>query len=145
MAKNVPKQRIPQDKLPYNVDLFIRMSARGCTRPEILKEVFKIEDPSDPDAYPAVHSADCKMTRWRKHPLFHQTWDDEMKKLDYSALSKAKLRLRQQLDNSNDWLVNKAANDLITQGTKRIYGDEDSAIKVKIEGMPEIGSPDGEE
>jgi hypothetical protein len=40
------------------------------------------------------------------------------------------------------WLQNKAANDLLNYGKSQIFGDEERAIHVKVEGMPEIGSPD---
>ena len=40
------------------------------------------------------------------------------------------------------WLQNKAANDLLNYGKNQIYGDEEKAINVRIEGMPDIGSPE---
>lgn len=132
------RQHVPEDRLPANVKKFIQMEAQGCQRPEILKEVFGITDIHDN----AVHAADCKMSRWRKHPLYHQVWDEEIKKQDYIMMSRARAKLRNQLESSNEWLVNKAANDIIAQGNRHIYGEDEKALHVKIEGMPEIGSPD---
>ena len=42
----------------------------------------------------------------------------------------------------DDWLQNKAANDLLNYGKQQIYGDEEKTVHVQIDGMPDIGSPD---
>ena len=43
---------------------------------------------------------------------------------------------------SDPWLaMNSAVNTLSATG-KRIFKDEDSEITVKIEGMPDIGTPE---
>ena len=127
-------------KLTVNtqIDLFIRMEARGCTRPEKLEAVFGITDAKSTEA----HNADNQMTRWRKLPEYKQIWDEELTKQDYEAIGLARKRLLEQLNSNNEWLVNKAANDLIAQGNRRIYGADESTVHVQVSGMPDIGSPD---
>ena len=52
-------------------------------------------------------------------------------------------RLKSQVDNQNDWVANKASNDVINLAkTTGIFQDNEKAINVKIEGLPDIGSPD---
>jgi hypothetical protein len=55
-------------------------------------------------------------------------------------------RLEKQVDNDNDWLANKAANDVINLAkTTGMFAAEEKAINVHVQGMPELGSPDQEE
>ena len=52
-------------------------------------------------------------------------------------------RLEKQVDSDNDWVANKAANDYINLAkTTGVFESGEKAIHVKVEGMPEIGSPD---
>jgi len=54
-------------------------------------------------------------------------------------------RLEKQIDNENDWVANKAANDFIGLAkTVGIFQNEEKAVNVRIEGMPDLGSPEDE-
>lgn len=119
---------------------FIRMSAQGRTRTEILKEVFGIDvQTADPKE---ISSADMKMYRWRRRPEFDSIWKDEVKKILYGCTAEAIQVIKGQMRDEVAWLQNKAANDLLNYGKQQIYGDEEKAVHVKIEGMPDLGSPD---
>ena len=138
-------ETMPKAKQPLTADqeLFVRMSAQGCSRPEILKAVFGI----DLDTTPAneVKNADNKMSRWRKHPDFEAVWKDEVKNILYGCTAEAVKVIKGQLRNKDvPWLQNKAANDLLNYGKGQIYGDEERTVHVQIEGLPDIGSPDDE-
>ena len=119
---------------------FSRMSAQGRTRTEILKEVFGIDvQTADPKE---ISSADMKMYRWRRRPEFDSIWKDEVKKILYGCTAEAIQVIKGQMRDEVAWLQNKAANDLLNYGKQQIYGDEEKAVHVKIEGMPDLGSPD---
>ena len=135
----MPKNRQP---LTAQQELFIRLSAQGKTRPEILKEVFNIDSSTMTKNEFAKY--DMKMTRWRKLPEFESVWKDEVKSILYGCTAEAIQVIKGQLREDIPWLKNKAANDLLSYGKQQIYGDEERAVHVKIEGMPEIGSPDGD-
>lgn len=135
----MPKNRQP---LTAQQELFIRLSAQGKTRPEILKEVFNID--SSTMTKNELAKYDMKMTRWRKLPEFESIWKDEVKNILYGCTAEAIQVIKGQLREDIPWLKNKAANDLLNYGKQQIYGDEERAVHVKIEGMPEIGSPDGD-
>jgi hypothetical protein len=137
---------MPKAKQPMtgDVEKFVRMSAQGKSRREILQEIFGL----DLDTSPAneIHNADNKMSRWRKHPDFEATWKDEVKQILYGCTAEAVQVIKSQLRSGDlPWLQNKAANDLLNYGKTQIYGDEDKAVHVKIEGLPDIGTPDAEE
>ena len=135
----MPKNRQP---LTAQQELFIRLSAQGKTRPEILKAVFNLDVEQDDPRI--VNNADAKMSRWRKLPEFESIWKDEVKSILLGCTSEAIQVIKGQLREDLPWLRNKAANDLLNYGKSQIYGDEERAVHVKIEGMPDIGSPDDE-
>ena len=133
----MPKNRQP---LTADQERFIRMSAQGKSRKEILKAVFNLDIATASDS--DVHSADCKMTRWRKLPEFESIWKDEVKQILYGCTAEAVQVIKGQLRSDQGWLQNKAANDLLNYGKTQIYGDEERTVHVQIEGLPDIGSPD---
>jgi len=135
---------MPKNKQPLTAqqELFIRLSAQGKTRPEILKEVFGVD--SSVMTKDELGKYDMKMSRWRKLPEFESIWKDEVKTILLGCTSEAIQTIRKQMREKDDWLQNKAANDLLNYGKAQIYGEEEKAVHVKIEGMPEIGSPDDE-
>ena len=133
---------MPKAKQPLNADQerFIRMSAQGKSRAEILKAIFNLDIESSPDN--EIHNADNKMSRWRKLPEFESIWKDEVKQILYGCTAEAVQVIKGQLRSDQGWLQNKAANDLLNYGKGQIYGDEERTLHVQIEGLPDIGSPD---
>ena len=137
----MPKEINP---LTGQQELFIRMSAQGKSRPEILKAVFDIDVKTAEKK--EIASADMKMCRWRRHPDFERVWKDEVKTILYGCTAEAIQVIKEQLKRGDiAWLQNKAANDLLNYGKNQIYGEEDRTVHVQIEGsLPDIGSPDEE-
>ena len=119
---------------------FIRMEANGYSAAEIIREVFGTEK-GDPD----YHAKECIMSRWRALPAYDEIWRDETRKQDYSDYSAARRTLRRTMASSDDWLSMQSAVNVLSNTGKRIYRDDDSTITVKLEGMPDLGSPDQEE
>lgn len=136
---------MPKAKQPLNADQerFIRMSAQGKSRAEILKAIFNLDIGSSPEN--EIHNADNKMSRWRKLPEFESIWKDEVKQILYGCTAEAVQVIKGQLRSDQGWLQNKAANDLLNYGKGQIYGDEERTVHVQIEGLPDIGSPDDSE
>jgi len=136
---------MPKAKQPLNADQerFIRMSAQGKSRAEILKAIFNLDIESSPDN--EIHNADNKMSRWRKLPEFESIWKDEVKQILYGCTAEAVQVIKGQLRSDQGWLQNKAANDLLNYGKGQIYGDEERTVHVQIDGLPDIGSPDDSE
>ena len=136
---------MPKAKQPMTGDMekFVRLSAQGKTRPEILKAVFGLDVATSPAN--EIANADNKMSRWRKHPDFEATWKDEVRQVLYGCTAEAVQVIKGQLRSDQGWLQNKAANDLLNYGKSQIYGDEEKTVHVQIEGLPDIGSPDDQE
>ena len=134
--------RVASTKLTGPQEKFVRMEARGEGRPAILREVFGLDVNTSPAN--EIHNADAKMSRWRQHPCYDECWKSEVKRYMYGATGGAIRRIRNQIDCDNDWLANKAANDILLFGKSQIYGDEEKSISVQITGMPELGTPDSD-
>ena len=133
--------KIPKDRCPAPIEKFIRMEANLCSREEKLREIFGLDVLTSD--IKAVHAADQKMCRWRKHPMFDQIWKDELSKQDYADYSLARQVLRQGMKQDQDkWLAMNSAINVISNGNKRIYQDEQNTVHVHVEGMPDLGSPD---
>lgn len=133
--------KLPKDKAPRKIKQLAIMEANDCTREEKLKEIFGI-DMATASAR-EINNADVCMCRWRRHPAYDAAWREEASTWDFRDYSKARSVLRKGMRQESDpWLaMNSAVNTLSATG-KRIFKDEDSEITVKIEGMPDIGTPE---
>ena len=130
----------PLGPMTARMENVIRAEARGEPHREILVKYYGL--PPDADEK-TRHNAECRMSDWRKRPDYKAIWDDELAACVRRRVPGAINRLDQQIDNANDWVANKAANDYI--GLAKALGvikTEETAVKVQIEGMPELGSPD---
>ena len=132
----------PFGPMTAQIENFIRAEARGEPHEKILKDCFGLEPGCDPKVQ---HNAEAKMSRWRKRPDFKPIWDDELAARVRRHVPGAVSRLNKQIDNENDWVANKASNDVITLAKALgVIKTEETAVKVQIEGMPDLGSPDDE-
>jgi hypothetical protein len=85
------------------------------------------------------------MNRWRNRPDAPAIWEDELKATVRRCVPMAVSKIRSQVSNENDWVANKASNDIMNLARSTgIFGNEERALTVRVEGMPEIGSPDDE-
>lgn len=133
----------PKGPLTAQIENFIRAEARGEPHDEVLKLCFGLEPGCDPIE---KHNAEQKMSRWRKREDFKPIWDDELTATVRRYVPSAVKRLNMQIDNDNDWVANKASNDVL--GLAKSIGvirNEETAVKVQIEGMPDLGSPDDDD
>lgn len=137
------RKKLADKPLTSDMVRFIQLEANGYTTRECIKELFGLEEKDDPKEF---HNYECKMAKWRKHPAYLQVWKEELNNISISLMNMSLKRIRAQIDSQKDgWLANKAANDSINFAKARLFADEDKSVTVRIEGMPDIGSPDGEE
>lgn len=137
--------KTPKDKLTRDIDKLARMEANCATRAEKLKEIFGVDIETATDR--EINRCDVQMCRWRKHPLFDKAWKDEARRWDYEDYSLARKVFRNgmKMQDDNPWLAMNSAVNAINNAGKRLFHDEDSVVSVKIEGMPDIGTPEEDE
>ena len=135
----MPRKKNPN--LTVDQERFVRMEANGITSREIIFELWGMKEEDDPKAY---HNLECKLSDWRKHPKYEEVWRDEVRKQDFGDYSLARKTLRRSMKADDQWLAMQSAVNVLNNSGKRIFGAEENAVTVRIEGLPDIGSPDGE-
>lgn len=118
---------------------FVVMDAMGCSREEILKEIFGLTLDADPKT---LHNADCMIYRWRRHPDYDQVWRETVARQDYADYIKSRNTLRKAMNADNPWLAMQAAVNVMNTSSKRIYGAEENTVSVQVSGLPDLGEPD---
>lgn len=122
---------------------FIRMKAQGKSRAEILKEIFNLDMETASER--EIRNADNRMCDWKKHPEYERVWKSEIRDVLLGITGEAVQVIAGQLNKTElPWLQNKAANDILNYGKQQIYGNEENEVTIRIEGMPELGMPDGD-
>ena len=130
----------PMKPMTARIENFIRAEARGEPHDQILREQFGITDES---TKADILRAEQQMYRWRHRPDADAIWQDELKAVVRRCVPNAAIRIKNQIDSDTEWLANKAANDVITlAGRIGVIKNEETALKVEVTGMPDIGSPD---
>lgn len=123
---------------------YAQMKAQACSRAEILLEMFGL-DLNDPTVdRKAVHAADMQCQRWRDHPGFDDAFESEINRILRAAAAPALQVLMDQIksEGTEPYLRNKAANDVMQHRRTALKAEEDSVVTIKVEGMPELGTPD---
>jgi len=116
-----------------------QLLARGYSEEDVMSVVFFINSESTPIQ---KREARRQLHKWYDIPGFGDCYRNEVKRLMFSSYGRAVCKIDQQIDNKNDWLANKAANDILSRATGIIMGEEDKKIVVQIDNGPEIGTPD---
>lgn len=133
--------KVPDDKLTRDMKLLAVMEANSASREEKMQKIFGIDMKTATEK--EIHNADCKMSRWRKHPAFDQAWKEEARRWDYEDYILAREVFRKGMKQDKDgWLAMNSAVNALSNANKRLFHDEDTAVTVKIEGLPDLGTPD---
>ena len=133
----------PLAPMTAKIENFIRMEARGEKADDILREVFHL----DPETCSEKEKQQAyqQMYRWRHRPDADAIWQDELKATVRRHVPFAIGKIKNQVDSDTEWLANKAANDvIILAGKVGLIANEEKALQVQIQGLPDIGSPDQE-
>jgi len=86
-----------------------------------------------------------KLTNCKKDPKFVEYYKSILTEWSVHNVGKALNKLSEQIDSKEPWLANKAANDVLARGMKLFDGEDANTMTVRIEGMPELGTPETEE
>lgn len=113
------------------------MMFRGFTDDEIAREQFQVGDDER-----KMKNAKARLRNLRKNEQFQEYYRSLITEWSVHHVGKALDTIAKQMDNSNPWLANKAANDVITQSKPLITGMDDGTVVIKVEGMPELGTPE---
>jgi hypothetical protein len=110
---------------------------RGKTDEEIVKAVWPQKTEKN-----QIEAAKQRLRNLRKDEKFQEYYRTIIAEWSIHHVGKALNKLADQIDSDLPWLANKAANDVITQSKGLITGADDNTVLVKVEGMPELGTPE---
>ena len=118
---------------------------KGYTEDKVKMIVFKVtEDSPLNERMKAART----LHKWMKDPKFIEGYRALMREFAFSAVGTSIKRLMKQVDIEDDkwgFLSNKAANDLLNRYWAVVMGEDDKQIVVKVEGMPDLGTPDADD
>jgi len=133
----------PRSPMTAKIENCIRADARGEPHDKIMEEFLGITKDSTPQER---NKAEQQLYRWRHRPDADAIWQDELRAVVRRHVPCSIGKIRSQIESNTDWLANKAANDVITLASRiGVIRTEETAMKVEISGMPDLGSPDQEE
>jgi hypothetical protein len=113
------------------------MMFRGFTDEEICQELWNVGDDER-----KIRNGKSRLRNLRKNEVFQDFYRSIINEWSVHHVGKALLTIAKQMEDKNAWLANKAANDVITQSKSLITGMEDNSVVIKVEGMPELGTPE---
>lgn len=118
-----------------------RMYLEGAKEKEIMLCVYGVgEDATDTERRKARN----KLRDVIRNPKVQECYRAMLRERAMPATGAAMNKLMEQLDDKSGWLANKAANDVLNKFWPVMMGEEDHSIVVKVEGMPQLGTPDEE-
>ena len=85
-----------------------------------------------------------KLSDLKQTGRFMEFYRSLVTELQVHAYGKALHKIVEQIDCGQPWLENKAANDVLSRISHNVMGDDENTVTVKIEGMPELGTPGAE-
>jgi len=113
---------------------------QGKSDDEIAREIYHIEE-SDPMYMRKIKTARTKLSKLRKNEKFQEYYRSIVTEWSVHNVGKALLKISHQLDDDNPWIVNKAANDILTQ-SKKFMGNDENSVSITFENPIALGSPD---
>ena len=119
-----------------------KMLANDCSKDEIFEQVFNVG--KDADVGDRM-SAGRTLAKWMEQDAFQECFRREVKALGVKFVPKALMKLYRQLDSENEWIVNKAANDILAKMMPYMMGEDSNEVVIRVEGAPKLGIPLQEE
>lgn len=113
------------------------MMFRGYTDKEMIRELWP-----DKVTEKQISNARRRLRVLRADEKFQEYYRSLVNEWSIHHVGKAYNKLAEQIDCDQPWLANKAANDVIQHSKQMLTGMDDGTVVVKVEGMPELGTPD---
>lgn len=110
---------------------------RGLSDEEIVHELWP-----DKTEKKQIEEGKRKLRKLRKDEKFQEYYRSLITEWSIHHVGRALNKLSEQIDSNQPWLANKAANDILNQSKALTSGVDDGTVVVKVEGMPELGTPD---
>ena len=121
----------------------VRCIFEGMSYKEAAIAVWKL-DPKDPEYESKLKKCYQKILLWKDEDEFDRCYKEMCKQEALPRYSRAMALFDKQMDNKNPWVAQGAARELANRYGPTIMGEEQNTVTVRVEGMPEMGTPDEE-
>ena len=121
----------------------VRCIFEGMSYKEAAIAVWKL-DPKDPEYESKLKKCYQKILLWKDEDEFDRCYKEMCKQEALPRYSRAMALFDKQMGNKNPWVAQGAARELANRYGPTIMGEEQNTVTVKVEGMPEMGTPDEE-
>lgn len=111
---------------------------QGKTDEEIIMKIWPKTEPNQ------MQNKRYRLRNLRRDEKFQEYYRSIITEWSVHNVGKALHKLSDQIDSEKPWVANKAANDVLLHSKALMTGADDNTVVVKIEGMPEMGSPEDE-
>ena len=110
---------------------------RGYSDADIIRELWPEAETKN-----QIDSRRNRLRKLRRNEKFQEYYRTLVTEWSIHHVGRALQKLSEQIDSNQPWLANKAANDVLLQSKALTAGMDDGTVVVKVEGMPELGTPD---
>jgi len=119
-----------------------RMLADGYSLTKIASVLWNVTKPDGNTDKGKLDSALVQLRKWRRMPEFTELYRETLREMTEPACGKAMKRITEQVDDENPWIAQNAAREVLTRFLPIVMGEDDKTITIKVEGMPELGTPE---
>ena len=116
-----------------------RILAEGGTEDDVLLICLKTSKSASKEER---SKAKRTLHKWMRMPGFAECYRSIVREVALQGFGRATKRIIEQMDDSNGWLANKAANDVLTRFAPSVMGENEREVVVRVEGMPTLGAPE---
>lgn len=90
-----------------------------------------------------LNSAKRKLRKWiNEDPKFQNVYAAIIKEIALDGVGRANRTIMKQMDSENPWIAQNASRDFLNRYTGLVLPEINQETVIRIEGMPELGSPD---
>ena len=115
------------------------MLAQGADETEVMMAIWNFDYKNASSG--ERHTYTKKLNAIKRKPEFAEAFKAHVRAQVYEPYGKAMKRLTKQIDSKNEWVQNKAANDVLTRFGHFVDGTDNKEVVIRVEGAPVMGSP----
>lgn len=119
-----------------------QLLADGHNLNDIIMVLWGVSKESDRATYERGYR---KLKKWQADENFQKLHAAILKESTLPLVGRAIYRIGQQIDDSNPWVAQGAAREVLARFGGAILGEEEKSMTVRVEGMPTIGVPPQED
>ena len=122
--------------------LICRDMFEGKSIEDICKLYFNVRDANGNVDKSKVTAARRKIGAMTRKKAFQECYKGLIREVTFERIGDLVNKLYKQTDDANPWVANKAINDYLTRFQSAVTGEDSNEVVVRVEGMPNIGTPD---